>query len=263
MKLPAFEYSISILLIGEDKNAEVLLSETLKAVGYKTETTDSFGVAADVLKKSEIDLIVADPGNAGGSLREFLSSGREGRSIPLIFLTDSDDPRKSEYIQMGVDSILTRPFRIEKVEELIAATLLDYDKSSIVTKKKSKTILVVDDDETILSILGNALEILGYETTLTGSAEEALEFFKRENYDMLITDYMMPGLSGKELIAEVKEIKPDLPVIMITGYPLAYPPDVAKSEGIDAYLVKPFRINHLMDVISTLLPDKNSGRVAE
>jgi CheY-like chemotaxis protein len=68
---------------------------------------------------------------------------------------------------------------------------------------------------------------------------------------------MMPGLTGKELISAVKEIKPDFPAIMITGYPLAFPPGIAKLEGIDAYLVKPFRINQLQDLITRLLPDDN------
>ena len=158
---------------------------------------------------------------------------------------------------MGVDGILTKPFRINQVEELIAATLLDYDKSSIITEKKSKKIMVVDDDDAILSIMNSALKILGYDVVLADSGEKALEEFHKDYFDILITDYMMPGLSGKELITAVKKIKPDIPVIMITGYPLAYPPGVAKSEGIDAYLLKPFRINQLMDVISRLLPDED------
>jgi DNA-binding response OmpR family regulator len=245
------------LLVGEDENAEELLSDTLKAVGYNTVLLDSFDDAVEELKKPGIDLVIADPGNSTGSWRDFIDSAKKNTQIPIIFLTDRDDSEKNRYIEAGVDSILTRPFRIEKVEELIGTTLLDFDKASIVTKKKSKKIIVVDDDETILSVLGNALKILGYEIVLTRSGEEALENFKFEKYDLLITDYMMPGLSGKELIAKVKENDPDIPVIMITGYPLAYPPGVAKSEGIDAYLVKPFRINQLMDVISTLLPDQN------
>ena len=114
---------------------------------------------------------------------------------------------------------------------------------------------MVDDDEAILSVLSKALMILGYDVVIARSGEEALEKFKKEQFDILITDYMMPGLSGKELIAVVKKMKPDIPIIMITGYPLAYPPDVAKSEGIDAYLLKPFRINQLRDVISKLLSD--------
>jgi DNA-binding response OmpR family regulator len=253
----AFEYSITILLIGEDKSAEELLSKTLKAVGYNTITMDSMDGARDVLKKSKIDLIIADPGRFSDSWQELLDSNRKRSKLPIIFITDRDDPGKNKYIEMGVDGILSRPFRINKVEELISATLLDYDKSSIVTEKKSKKIMVVDDDDTILSILNNALVILGYDVVLADSGEKALEEFHKDKFDILITDYMMPGLSGKELISAVKKIKPDIPVIMITGYPLAYPPEVAKSEGIDAYLLKPFRINQLMDVISKLLPDEN------
>ncbi len=255
MKKSPFEYSIKILLIGEDKNAEELLSDTLKAVGYNTITVDSVGDARDVLNKSGIDVVIADPGHSVESWQELLDLTKKNSRIPIIFITNRDDPQKNKYIEMGVDGILARPFRINKVEELIAATLLDYDKSSNIMKKKSRKIIMVDDDEAILSVLSKALMILGYDVVIARSGEEALEKFKKEQFDILITDYMMPGLSGKELIAVVKKMKPDIPIIMITGYPLAYPPDVAKSEGIDAYLLKPFRINQLRDVISKLLSD--------
>ncbi len=254
MELPAFEYSIKILLVGEEKDAEELLSDTLRAVGYNIIMVDSLDEAGKVLNESRIDLVIADPGHSAGSWQEFLDKAKRELKIPIIFITDRDDPRKSNYMEMGIDSILTRPFRIEKVEELIATTLLDYDKSSIVVEKKSKKIIIADDDEAILSILNNALLVLGYDVVLARSGEKAIEEFYKNDFDMLITDYMMPGLSGKELITAVKKIKPDIPVIMITGYPLAYPPGVAKSEGIDAYLLKPFRINQLMDVVSRLLP---------
>lgn len=255
MGLPGFEYSIKILLVGEDKDAEELLSDTLRAVGYNIVMVDSIDEAGKVLNESQLDLVIADPGHSAGSWQEFLDKAKKELQLPVIFITDRDDPGKSSYIKMGIDSILTRPFRIERVEELIATTLLDYDKSSIVAEKKSKKIIIVDDDESILSILKNALLILGYDVVMARSGEKAIEEFYKNKFDMLITDYMMPGLSGKELITAVKKIKPDIPVVMITGYPLAYPPGVAKSEGIDAYLLKPFRINQLMDVVSRLLPD--------
>ncbi|UCC79558.1 MAG: response regulator [Candidatus Zixiibacteriota bacterium] len=255
MELPAFEYSIRILLVGEDKDAEELLSDTLMAVGYNMIMVDSVDEAGKALNESRIDLVIADPGRSVGSWQEFLDRAKKELKIPIIFITDRDDPRKSNYIEMGIDSVLTRPFRIEKVEELIAATLLDYDKSSIIVEKKSKKIIIVDDDDAMLSILSNSLLILGYDVVLARSGEKALEEFYRSKFDMLITDYMMPGLSGKELITAVKKIQPDIPAVIITGYPLAYPPGVARSEGIDAYLLKPFRINQLMDVISGLLPD--------
>ena len=257
MEKPSFEYSITILLIGEDKNVEELLSDTLKAVGYNTVMADSVDEARGVLEKSKVDLIIADPGRFSDSWQELLGSTRRKSRLPIIFITDHEDPKKNNYIEKGVDGVLTRPFRINKVEELISAALLDYDKSSIITEKKSKKIMVVDDDDAILSILNNALAILGYNVVLADSGEKALEEFYKDKIDILITDYMMPGLSGKELIKAVKKIKPDIPVVMITGYPLAYPPDVARSEGIDAYLLKPFRINQLMDVISKLLPGEN------
>jgi len=256
MKEPVFEYSIKVLLIGEARETQELLGDTLKAVGYDSSVVETVNEAIAVLERSSVDLVICDPRRVDGSWSDFLEYVKRRKTrVPVIFITDHNDKDKNKYLKAGTDGILTKPFRISKAEELIAATLLNYDKLSIIPEKKSKKILVADDDEAILSVLNNALTILGYDTVLAKSGEKALEKFKKDLFDILITDYMMPGLSGKELISAVKEIKPDLPVIMITGYPLAYPPDAAKLEGIDAYLAKPFRIKQLKEVISRLLQE--------
>lgn len=254
MENPEFEYSIRVLIIGEDKDTDELLSDTLTAIGYDTSVVKTMDQAKDILAESGIDLVIGDPRHAGGSWEKLLVFAKEKPELPVIFITDQDDPDKDEYIKAGADGILSKPFRISKIEQLIANALLNFDKSSTVPEKKSKKVLVADDDESIRSILNNALSILGYDTILAGSGDEALSKFKSGNIDIIITDFMMPGISGKELVAAAKELKPDIPAIMITGYPMAFPPGKAKSEGVDAYLVKPFRINQLQDLISRLLP---------
>jgi DNA-binding NtrC family response regulator len=257
MEKPEFEYSIKVLIIGEDKTTDELLSDTLTAIGYQILIVDTMDQAKEILAGRGADLVIGDPRHSGGSWKELLDTTKQRTELPVIFITDADDPEKNNYLKAGADGILSKPFRIGKIEQLIANTLLEFDKSSAGSGKKLKKILVADDDEAILSILNNALSILGYDTVLARSGDEALEKFKKGKFDILISDFMMPGLTGKELISAVKEIKPDFPAIMITGYPLAFPPGIAKLEGIDAYLVKPFRINQLQDLISRLLPDDN------
>ena len=249
-----FEYSIRVLLIGKSRETNELLADTLKAIGYDTSIVEIVAEAENALNDSRIDLVIGDPRYLDRSWFEFLESMKKRKpDIPVIFIKDSD-PQRKKYINRGADGIIEKPFRIGQIEELITAILLNYDKSSIIPDKRSKRILIADDDEAILSILDNSLKVLGYNTTLSRSGKEALDKFIKADFDLLITDYMMPEMTGKELIASIKRIKSDIPAIMITGYPLAYPPEAARSEGIDAYLVKPFRINQLKEIISKLLP---------
>ncbi len=252
-----FEYSIKVLVIGDNKETVDLLGETLKGVGYDTCISESLNEAEKELNDSKFDLIIGAIDKSDDLWIEFLRRLKSKRTdIPTIFIMDQNDPGKGDFIEAGVDGILSKPFRIGMVEELISSILLNYDKGSITAEKKDARLLVVDDDDGILGILNNALTILGYSPVLSSSGVKALELFKKNKFDLLITDYMMPEMTGKELVLEVKKINPDVATIMITGYPLAYPPGVAKTEGIDAYLLKPFRINQLKDVITELLSEK-------
>lgn len=251
-----FDYSIKVLIIGEDKITVELLSDTLAAIGYRTMLVGKMSEAEEILESSSFDLVIGDPRHSGGSWGKFLQTKKKWPDLPVIFITDSSDPQKDNYIRNGADGILSKPFRIAKIEQLISNVLLNFDKTATGQNKRSKTALVADDDDSILSILDNALSILGYDTVLARSGDEALEEFKKNKIDIIITDFMMPGLTGKELIAAAKEINPAIPTIVVTGYPLAFPPGMAKTEGIDAYMVKPFRINQLKDLLDKLLPER-------
>ena len=250
-----FDYSIKVLIIGEDKITVDLLSETLTAIGYDTMVVGTMSQAEEILESSKFDLVIGDPRHSGGSWGKFLQTKKKRPDLPVIFITESGDREKDDYIRNRADGILSKPFRIAQIEQLISNVLLNFDNTAAGGNKRSKTALVADDDDSILSILNNALSILGYDTVLAKSGDEALEKFKKTKIDIIITDFMMPGLTGKELIAAAKEIKPDIPTIVITGYPLAFPPGMAKTEGIDAYMVKPFRINQLQELLSRLLPE--------
>lgn len=245
--------TIRVLLIGKDQETDRLLRETLSAIGYKSFIVKEFPAARDLLDKSDIDLIIGDPRHLDRSWPDFLSYVKNNRPhIPVIFITDNKDSHKSDYLASGADGIITKPFRIGQIEELMATVLLNYDKSSIVPDKKSKRILVVDDDEITLELLHNALAILGYESVTANSGEIALEYYKREKFDLLITDYVMPEMSGRELIAQIKSIDRNIPAVVITGYPLVYPAETARAQGIDGYLKKPFRVNHLKEMLGEL-----------
>lgn len=77
-----------------------------------------------------------------------------------------------------------------------------------------------------------------------------------DNFDLLITDQTMPGLSGAELAKAVLEIKPSLPIIMCTGHSDIIPEEKALSMGIKRYVFKPVRGDELLDAVRELLDKK-------
>jgi CheY-like chemotaxis protein len=88
------------------------------------------------------------------------------------------------------------------------------------TQKIVKTgrILLVDDNKMGLSARKSVLEELGYTITASTCADEALTYFENDNYDLVVTDYKMPRMDGVELITKVRSHRPDVPVIMLSGF---------------------------------------------
>lgn len=114
------------------------------------------------------------------------------------------------------------------------------------------TILIVDDEYLIADILGFALEDEGFMTVVAGSGHKALEILDRERPDMIITDFMMPGMTGLELAETVKarKVYAQTPIILMSGaqaYLGAERPDLF-AEIIE----KPFDIGHVIEKIHAL-----------
>jgi CheY-like chemotaxis protein len=118
----------------------------------------------------------------------------------------------------------------------------------------NERILIVDDEDMVSSVLAQGLERLGYELACCISAEEALSVMREvpDAWDLVITDQMMPGMSGQNLAARLKEEFPDLPVILCSGYS-----DAVTELGLDSdaghVLVKPIDAGHLAETVRRVL----------
>lgn len=100
-------------------------------------------------------------------------------------------------------------------------------------------ILVVDDEGAIRYSISKTLQRLGYQVHTAETGEEALEMMQRQEYDVVLTDIRMPGLTGVELLARIKEEAPDAVVILLTGYASLETAIESLRLGAHDYLVKP------------------------
>ena len=99
-------------------------------------------------------------------------------------------------------------------------------------------ILIIDDEPNVLSVLDSLLSP-SHECKTAGSAIEALEYLKEESYDLVLSDIMMPGMTGLELLPKIKALRPKVPVIMITAYGDSDTKRRALEGGAQALLTKP------------------------
>lgn len=120
---------------------------------------------------------------------------------------------------------------------------------------KSKKLLIVDDEETIRFSLSQAFitSDAEYEVSVASDALEALEKLKKYDFDLVITDIMMPGMDGFELIKKLKQYKPNIPVIVITAYGDEEKEQKSKKLNVVEYIEKPFDIHAIREKVFRLL----------
>ncbi len=110
-----------------------------------------------------------------------------------------------------------------------------------------KRILVVDDEESIHLLYREEFEEEGYEVVSAMSGEEALQLFKEDPPDLVVLDINMPGMDGIEVLRQMKQMQPDIPVILSSAYP-EYKQELA-SWASDDYIVKSFNMDELKESV--------------
>jgi signal transduction histidine kinase/ActR/RegA family two-component response regulator len=134
----------------------------------------------------------------------------------------------------------------------------ESDKSDKKPLKGDEYILFVDDEPEITFMGKKMLENLGYKVSISSNSTSALEEFKKEpdRYSLLVTDQSMPDISGTELAAMMKEIRPELKVIIITGYSENLSDEILFQSGVSEVILKPMKLDDFSEVIRRVL-DKN------
>jgi excisionase family DNA binding protein len=114
-------------------------------------------------------------------------------------------------------------------------------------------ILVVDDEPSIRELLSKTLALAEYDVDLAPDGRTAVERMKIIPYDLLITDLRMPVMDGLAVIREARRLKPDIPVIIVTGYSTEASAIEAVNLGVSGYLTKPFRVPRVLAVVGKAL----------
>lgn len=118
-------------------------------------------------------------------------------------------------------------------------------------------VLTVDDNAFFAETLNELLTDEGHSVSTHTSTREALEAFSKHDYDMVITDMEMPEMGGREFAEEIKKLNPDVPVLLLSGWPIFLEDEPKLAEFIDYALAKPFTVEDIQGVIMQAMRDSD------
>jgi PAS domain S-box-containing protein len=116
--------------------------------------------------------------------------------------------------------------------------------------------LVIDDEEVVREVLAELLEEQGHAVSQVESGRRGIEHLERETVDVVFTDLSMPEMDGWAVARAVRERRPDVKVVMVTGYGASAAQPVAKTDPVDAVIGKPFEYDDIASLLERLFPDR-------
>ncbi len=226
----------TVLLADPDIGMQLLLSRLLLEDGYAVLTASDGAEAIARLQTHQPDLLLANanlPGKSGAELCHFVKSTQS--PIPVVILSAGGT---------GVpeaDATITLPIDPQNVLETLQGIVERAESGETPPSR----LLVVDDDLGILNLLNTILTNEGYEVVTADCGRDGLAALEREQPDLILLDVQMPGMSGFEVLAAIRQNHPSLPVIMITGFGSEDVATQALRLGADDYLTKPLKVRNV------------------
>jgi PAS domain S-box-containing protein len=165
-------------------------------------------------------------------------------------IMESHDGAVIVYSQPGEGTVFHLYFPAHSAEETI-----ETDDAPPVVRGRGERILFVDDEELLVQLGQKMLSGLGYEVEAVRQPEAALELFRMEpsRFALVITDHTMPGMTGLVLASRIRQVRPDMPVILMTGFNGTLTPERLSAERIRQMLLKPTTIHALSNAVHKAL----------
>ena len=238
----------TILVIDDSPTYRGALEEALQAAGFAVLTAASGEDGLRVAAEHRPGAIIVDgvmPGASGGAVIRRIRLDAALRGTPCMLLTSSEDEgAEIRALESGADAFVRKEENIGIVLARLSAVLrsasTQLDRRSAASLHAPKRILAVDDSETHLQTVAEALRGVGYEVVLARSGEEALDLLAVQAMDCVLLDLLMPGIGGEETCRRIKAVAAtrDTPVIMLTALEDRAAMIRGLSVGADDYIPK-------------------------
>lgn len=255
-----------ILVVDDDLSFRKLVEKEFKPLGFTIHLAEDGEKALAALESFRPHIVILDlllPKIDGFEVGRRIRETPGFESIHILMVTavymDEEDIRRG--IKQGAngyyfkpDLILTKPVHIKELRDAVVVMCKEVKEPPSEDKKIRDTILVIDDDEKNRKLLKMRLQSEDYIVREAADGLEGLKSLDEQVPELILCDVKMPGMSGLDLIKEIREKEMDVPIIVMTAYGSESIAVDAFKRGADDYFIKPFdtqnatkRISHLIE----------------
>ena len=234
-----------VLVVDDEAVVLTVLREALRRGGYRVTTAASAEEAIDLMQKRHFDLVLTDKNLPGASGLDVLRSARALDPAPAIVLITGYSSLDSavEALDTGAHDYIEKPIRdVEDLRARIRRALSRRDEQlarpRLIPGGAMGRVLLVEAEGARRRLIA---EYLGrnYKVTAAQDGDDALERLKKENFDLVLADRHLPGVSGLRVIEHARRLLPHCASVLYTAYPSYESVKEAFASGVDAYLVRP------------------------
>lgn len=260
-----------VLIVDDNKANRDILKQQLKTFGMQSVSTESGILAIELLREGiNFDLAVLDfhmPLMDGIELASEIKKIQSSSKIPLILLSSyAYNDRKMDF--SNFDAVLTKPVKLAQLYKTLSAVLKPYSIEIKRTElnaqhfdteigmKHPLRILLAEDNFSNQKVAVTMLEKIGYKADTAVNGLEVLEKVKNNNYDLIFMDIQMPHMDGVTATIEIKKLFPKRTprIIAVTANSMKEDHEKYIEAGLDDCIVKPFRVQNLVEVIMKTNP---------
>lgn len=254
-----------ILVVDDDLSFRRLVEKEFKPMGYTVRTAGDGETALDILDVFRPHIVILDlllPKMDGFEVAKKIKQKIGFQSVHILMVTavyiDEEDIKRAarggaDGYYFKPDLILTKPVHIKELKEVIESMRKEDADFQIKLPKEKDTVLIIDDDEKNRKILKMRLLSENFNVKEAEDGYKGLKMLEEENCDIVLLDVKMPGMSGIDLLSEIKKREIEIPVMMMTAYGSESIAVEAFKKGAEDYLIKPFDTQTAVKRISDLL----------
>lgn len=245
---------IKLLVVDDEAGICEIIKKTFTYIGFTVFTATKAQKALEIVKKERPKIIFLDIIMEDMSGMELLKKVKEiDKAIIAIMVTmKKDKETKEEAKRLGADEFIEKPFSRNYLRDIVVKKIQDLlDKGGHMQKSR---ILIVDDEKETRDTLRDFIS-LRFEADIDEASEgaAAIEKVKKDQPDVILLDIKMPGISGIDVIDEIKKLSPGSKTMVISAWKSAEVASKAVKAGAVDYLEKPLSLSILEEKLRTLL----------